>query len=162
MLCDPTTLSGAWIDPTGVVIDLDAIRRERGGISFDHEEAAQELLGLSPEDEALQTTDAVDTLIAAGWIRVSNAISIDCDESVTTDVAQRAFVSMLVKCVVDKHLNPEDRIFVGLQGANWQPTIDELVNDWGGKKMSEEMYAKLLGESAYHALRNIIRHHLRD
>jgi hypothetical protein len=149
LLCDPTGLSAAWIDPTGVVHDLHAMGRQREEaeetfLPQDHEEWAELFLGTSAAAEAAERGDILDyveELVNRGWIKVSNATSIDASKP--TLGAKKSFARMLAKCVGDGHIDPFEEIYVWEGDGASLPSAGDLVEDWGGKDMAEAMFAKL-------------------
>ena len=147
LLCDPTGLSAAWIDPTGVVHDLQAMGREReeSGEAFlprDHEEWAALFTGSKavPEDFG-DETDHVEELVNRGWIKVSNATSIDASNA--TSGAKASFARMLSKCVADGHIDPFEEIYIWTGDGSMILSSADLVEQWGSREMSEAMFAKL-------------------
>ena len=171
-LCDPTGLSAAWIDPAGVVFDLHRMSREReeAGEEYlpqDHEEWAELFLGSSaapdPSVDVEEDPDPVETLVKRGWIKVSNAASIDAPKP--TQGAKTSFARMLAGCVGDGHIDPFEEIYVWEGDGASLPSASDLVEMWGGKQMSEAMFARLnarlegrLSEArALRALRGLVR-----
>lgn len=171
-LCDPAGLSAAWIDPSGVVFDLHkmAVERDIAGeqhIPQDHEEWAELFMGSSaaqdPAVEVDEYFDHVEALVRRGWIKVSNATSIDAEEATTG--AKMSFARMLAGCVGDGHIDPFEEIYIWQGNGSWTPTASDLVADWGSKAMSEAMFERLnarlegrLSEArALRALRGLVR-----
>jgi len=147
LLCDPTGLSAAWIDPVGVLHNLQAMARERAeaGEEFipqDHEEWATLFTGskAAPENPG-EEVDPVEELIQQGWIKVSNATSIDASNA--TLGAKRAFARILSKCVEDGHIDPFEEIYIWEGDGSSLPAAGDLIEGWGGKDMAEAMFARL-------------------
>jgi hypothetical protein len=149
LLCDPTGLSAAWIDPTGVVHDLHAMGRQREEaeetfLPQDHEEWAELFLGTSAAAEAAERGDILDyveELVKCGWIKVSNATSIDASNA--TSGAKASFARMLSKCVADGHIDPFEEIYIWTGDGSMILGSADLVEQWGSREMSEAMFAKL-------------------
>ena len=147
--CQPVGISAAWIDSTGVVFDLPKMARERAEagedfIPTDHEEWAQLFLGsqAAPEPESMgKDQDPVEILVQAGWIKVSNATSIDASNP--TDASKYAFAKMLAQCVGDGHIDPFEEIYIWTGAGSWTPEAANLVEEWGDRNISDAMFAKL-------------------
>ncbi len=138
-MCDPIGISAAWIDPVGVVFDLKQMEMDRAAageeiLPQDHEEWAQLFIGRDSKD-------AIEELVQAGWIKVSNATSIDATNP--TDGSRRAFAQMLAKCVGDGHIDPFEEIYVWTGSGSWTPQAADLVEAWGDRAMSDAMFARL-------------------
>jgi len=148
-LCDAVGVSAAWIDSTGVFFDLEKMARERAqdGEEFipeDHEEWANLFLGsqTAPEPESMgEDRDPVEVLVQAGWIKVSNATSIDATNA--TDASKRTFAELLAGCVADGHIDPFEEIYVWTGKGSWTPQAADLVEVWGDRAMSDAMFARL-------------------
>jgi len=147
--CNAVGISAAWIDSTGVVFDLPKMARERAeaGEDFipeDHEEWAHLFLGSQsapPDEMGEEESDSTERLVQAGWIKVSNATSIDASNP--TDASKYAFAKMLAQCVGDGHIDPFEEIYIWTGDGSWTPESANLVEEWGGKDISEAMFAKL-------------------
>ena len=140
LLCDPTGISAAWIDPTGVVHDLQAMGRER-------EESQEEYLPQDHEEWAIlfmgskASFDPVEDLIRQGWIKVSNATSIDASKA--TAGAKSSFAKMLSGCVSNGHIDPFEEVYIWTENGSMLVGSADLVEQWGSREMSEAMFAKL-------------------
>ena len=138
--CGKSTISYAWISPTGEVHPLHG---------YEHGDWAKEYVqahpGLLEKMGGFDTAGWTGVLLRLGWLQVTNSRAVEAyTESLPPQAAWDAMISLVVDCVTSKMMDPEtDEIWVGSAGNSTRMTPAKFVEKFGGRRAVEKMFSGL-------------------